>query len=236
MATGDDALAAGMQIMTGNEQARTLGTEMNLTRDYIAQRTNAVTPVDKGGTGSTTPAAARNALGITLGNLGAASTADLAGKANANHTHAKTQVTGLQDDLNYLGTRAVMAEEAKNGTLNSGIYNRGTTGQWRSLAVQADGILAHTASARRFKENITPLEVTDEQLHLITLVSFTMKTSGVEDFGLIAEDLIDAGLGWAVFHDDDGTPLGIHYERVALAMLPVMQRLLTRVEKLEEGP
>ena len=64
MAIGDDATAAGIPIMTGNEQANTLDTEINFTRDEIARRgRRAVTPVTEGGTGATTTAAARAALG-----------------------------------------------------------------------------------------------------------------------------------------------------------------------------
>lgn len=226
MATGDAALAAGMEILTGTEPARTLDEEVNKTRDYIADRTSAVTPVAKGGTGATTPAAARAALGVP-------STTDLAGKANTSHTHTREQVTGLRQDLDYLGNRAVMAEEAKNGVLNAGVYSRGTVGQWRGLAVQADGVLAHTASAARFKENITPLDVTDEQVHALELVEFDWIGSGFHDVGMIADAVEDAGLSHFVFRDDDGQVLGIHYERVGLALLPVVQRLLARVAALE---
>ncbi|MCR2785441.1 MULTISPECIES: hypothetical protein [unclassified Microbacterium] len=44
MAIGDDAVAAGMAAMTGGEDADTLDTEMNKTRDYIAQRTKRTSP------------------------------------------------------------------------------------------------------------------------------------------------------------------------------------------------
>lgn len=37
MAVGDDALAAGMDLVTGSELANTIDTEINKTRDYIAQ-------------------------------------------------------------------------------------------------------------------------------------------------------------------------------------------------------
>lgn len=70
MATGDDATAAGMDVLTGNESANTIDTEINKSRDYIAQRTAAVTPVAKGGTGATSAVAARANLGVTAANLG----------------------------------------------------------------------------------------------------------------------------------------------------------------------
>jgi hypothetical protein len=63
MALGDDALAAGMDIVLPTEDRRNGADEITKTRDYIAQRTSAVTPIEKGGTGQTTAAAARAALG-----------------------------------------------------------------------------------------------------------------------------------------------------------------------------
>lgn len=79
MAIGDDAIAAGMAIVAGTAQANTIDTEINRSRDYIAQRTSAVTPITKGGTGATTAAAART-------NLGCAATS---------HTHTWSQITGI---------------------------------------------------------------------------------------------------------------------------------------------
>lgn len=66
MATGDDAIAAGMDVVSGATPANTLDTEVTKTRDYIAQRTGSTTPipVSRGGTGGATAAAARTNLGI----------------------------------------------------------------------------------------------------------------------------------------------------------------------------
>lgn len=38
MAAGDDALAAGFPIVTGNELANTIDTELNITRDLLARK------------------------------------------------------------------------------------------------------------------------------------------------------------------------------------------------------
>lgn len=235
---GDDALAAGMQLMTGNEPARTLDEEMNLTRDYIARRTNAVTPVNKGGTGAQTADAARVNLG--LGPLATAPRLDvIINNGGPNQLQARWEANKVivrvdNTDVAWLsGDPSALLDLIRNGYLSSAIYNRGSAGQWRSLAVQADGTLAHTASAARFKENVTPLEVTDEQVRAFELVEFDWIESGYRDVGLIADAVEAAGLGAFVFHDDDGEVLGIHYERVALALLPVVQRLISRVEALE---
>jgi len=63
MANGDDAAAAGMDVVPGTADIRDSYDEHNKTRDYIAQRTSTVTPIAKGGTGATTAAAARANLG-----------------------------------------------------------------------------------------------------------------------------------------------------------------------------
>jgi len=72
MAIGDEALAAGMSWVlvpiTGEQGKVKYGAqEINRTRDYIAQVKALITtpwPISKGGTGATTAAAARTALGL----------------------------------------------------------------------------------------------------------------------------------------------------------------------------
>lgn len=73
MATGDDAAAAGMAVVDGAvTQANTIDTEINKTRDYIAnghvrwKPSLSPLPIGKGGTNATTAAAARTALGLAL--------------------------------------------------------------------------------------------------------------------------------------------------------------------------
>ena len=70
MAVGDDAIAAGYSIVPQTDQVRAGATEINRTRDYIAQvgaRILSVWPVGRGGTGATNKASARFNLGIYSG-------------------------------------------------------------------------------------------------------------------------------------------------------------------------
>lgn len=222
MATGDAATAAGMATMTGNEPANTLDTEINLTRDYIAQRTNTVTPITKGGTGATTAAAAR-------ANLGAAATG---------HKHSKADVTDLQTDLNYLASsKAAIAdvEFVQAGNMSTEVYNRTLSGSYHVCYVGADGKLGWVPSSREVKQNIETAAMDLRAVLAMEVVTFRYKIDpeGSPQYGLIAEDLHDLGLTWLVDYGPEGdTPQGVRYDLLALALLPALQDTRARVDAL----
>jgi len=89
MAIGDDAIAAGMSVLNGTEQADDIDLYINETRDFIAQRTSEVVPIAKGGTGATTALLARHYL-------------------NINATNVPTGTSNVQNDLNYLYNEIVL--------------------------------------------------------------------------------------------------------------------------------
>lgn len=91
MAIGDDAAAAGMPVLNPAVAKVADGaTEINLTRDIIAQRTSAILAIAKGGTGATSAAAARTNL-----SLYSKSEVDskLDTKAPMTHNHSASQIT-----------------------------------------------------------------------------------------------------------------------------------------------
>lgn len=245
MAIGDDATAAGMSVLTGNELANTLDTEDNRTRDYIAggptywkpgitlpasKIGSGVIPLANGGTGANAAAGARANLSVyakvevfAKGETYDRSTIDAAFTSRDNAIAGRASQAGL--DSVYLGL------------LSSDVYNRALGGTRRALWVQSDGVIGYAASTERYKKFVRPQDVTDEQIAQLLVVSYQLRaplnTDGRREVGLIAERLVDAGLEWAVFFDEKGTAEGINYDMIGVALLPVVQRLLTRTADLD---
>lgn len=142
MAIGDDAAAAGMDIVPQTGKVKDGATEINKTRDYVAQRTSAVTPVNKGGTGATTAANARTNLG--LGSVATESTVPVAkGGTGATTTSgarinigaaAATDVSAIESDVDALQAampgKASVSHTHPAGDITSGSLpiSRGGTG------------------------------------------------------------------------------------------------------------
>lgn len=235
MAIGDKALAAGFPIVDGNapNSAPQIDDYINTTRDLLAdEQTSRKTGDDKKLDKPTDGAQMARREPGSAHSIGFYTTSD-------SSLWFRPVSTTSQFDRRLISQGEVDAavngavSGVYGGSLSPAIFDRGTSGQWRSLAVQQNGVLAQTASARRFKENIEPLDVTDEQLAGIRTVTFDWIESGDHDFGVIADEVADAGLEHFVTRTEDGEIQGVHYERLALALLPVVQRLVNRVTELE---
>lgn len=109
------------------------------------------------------------------------------------------------------------------------------------LWVNSDGRIGISSSARRYKQNITPKLYSLAQISLIQVVSYRL-ISAVEllgdaariEMGVIAEQLIEAGLSEFVAFNPDGTPETVSYERLALVALSGVQQLIATVTDLEK--
>lgn len=114
-------------------------------------------------------------------------------------------------------------------------YNQTNTG--RAMFVAANGLYGIGASSRRFKENIVDADIHTDAVLKLAVRKFNYKKSFdetmPEDIGVIAEELVEIGLTDFVYFDADGVPDGVAYEKLALALIPLVQEQQNRLDSLE---
>ncbi|AIS74006.1 endopeptidase [Leuconostoc phage LLC-1] len=146
-------------------------------------------------------------------------------------------IVGWSPDNIYSGNRIrIEADYFHVGA----VYNR-TTSSSSNVFVAADGALVRSSSARKYKLDIKNNIPISDSLKLIDvpLSTWVDKREHEENgsneryFGMIAEDLRDAGLEYLVQYGEDNEVEGINYDRVALLLIPLVKELKERIEKLE---
>lgn len=126
---------------------------------------------------------------------------------------------------------------------------RHTTGGAPNLVVASDGALVRSTSASKYKTEIHRDYSTNFGDRLLELPTATWIDKGQKKryqagqrsikpnkyFGMIAEDLADAGLDLFVSRNPQTHEIeGIQYERIAPALIPVIRKLKKKVQQLEE--
>lgn len=248
---GDVAAAAGLPLVPGSLPAKQIDTEINLTRDLLVQLAGGIRAVTAGGTGAATPAEARGNLKTPHDDTGSILRFFSPGFGLLSYEipgvayPTRLVTAGEIPDLSGYATDGEL-DSVRDGNLTTGVYNRNITWTRRTAWIGDNGQLGYASSSERYKKHIRPMDVTDEQVAMLVLVSFQWRAAVAADdrreVGLIAERLVDAGLGWAVFTDPDGRPEGINYDMIGLVLLPAVQRLIRdrdsiiqRLEALESA-
>ena len=193
---------------------------------------------------------------------GNAATASLASDSNLLNGYAST-VTGLANTIARVDGAGILAgtyfgmgqnnatywyatDYANTITIfratNSGVYAQAIT-SGRAMQVNSSGTIGTVASTRRAKENIVPYSDPDNKILNVGAVTFDYKEEVIEEedranrfnqFGMIAEDLHDAGLNHLVHYDKDEQCSGINYQMLAVELLGVIKNLDARIKVLEE--
>lgn len=239
MATGDDALAAGMDIITtSTDLVKDGGTEINKTRDYIAQQAGGTVAIANGGTGATTASAARSALGandadnLTTGTLPAARLPD--------HQHTISGgngVIGLGDALDdkadddYVKNRVAASPASQQPLYNP--YGRANpvSTSWVAAALNSDGRLGIQPSSIRFKTILGDYEGSALELHPVLYV-LNADENEEQRAGFVAEQVAEH-LPHGVVLDSDGQPLALQLDAIVAALVLDVQRLTARIAELE---
>lgn len=137
----------------------------------------------------------------------------------------------------------------------NGSYVHIKSAYWRTasgsanLMVAQDGALVRSTSASKYKTDIVRTNKSDYGDKLLNLPTATWtdiaETKRYQDnpttqakptrnFGMIAEDLADAGLEMLVVRGKDGELEGINYDRIGPALIPVIAKLKNEVETLKQ--
>lgn len=106
-----------------------------------------------------------------------------------------------------------------------------------AVFINSSGKLGTSASSRRFKEEIKPMEKTSEALFALKPVTFRYKkeidSTGMHQFGLVAEEVekVDPDL---VVHDQQGKPYTVRYEAVNAMLLNEFLKEHRTVQELRQ--
>lgn len=126
---------------------------------------------------------------------------------------------------------------------------RKTTSAGPNVWVADDGALVRSTSAKKYKTNITDAVGFNYGEKLIEMVPKLWIDKAEKEnyhkdpkhyarpnfyYGLIADDLDKAGLSKLVRYDKNGEVEGIAYDRLAVALLPVIKKLKDKIKILEE--
>lgn len=220
MADGDIAASLGWHVPADTDDKRLGAQEIRKALDLLASHViNFKQPIALGGTGATTAAAARAALGITAANV-------------------PSLVGNVQVNLDDVSTRAdaarSVADAAIVGATTPDVYNRNITETRRAVWAGASGPIGFASSSATMKQDFALPEITVEQLRLVkwTLYRYRREVArekrepgykAATEIGYTAQALDKAGL-WPFVIYEAGKPVGIHYELLGVAALELAQR------------
>jgi hypothetical protein len=240
MANGDAAAAAGMDTVPGTASVRDSYDEHNKTRDYLAARTNAVTPIAKGGTGATDATAARTALGISAANtpsgVGSNVQTDL---DNLNATKLTRTAAQYGDDFTSRDIDISNRVSKGGDTMSGHLYlpnSSAATSNYTVCYINGDGRVSRGASSQRYKKFIHDAPDLGD-LFAAPLREYQMKADGLapadptKRIGYIAEELAGTDMERFVVVINDQVE---SIDFIALLLAQVAS-LNARVSALESG-
>jgi len=194
---------------------------------------NGVAALFSNTTGNSNTAAGIDAL---LNNATGSSNIALGNNAGSNLTTGDNNIdignTGVVGDSSRIriGTRGT-----HTATFIAGISGAAVTGS--QVIVNSNGKLGVTASSKRFKDEIKPMDKVSEVILSLEPVTFRYKQEldlgTIPQFGLVAEQVekVNPDL---VARDDDGKPYTVRYEAVNAMLLNEFLKEHRKVEKLNE--
>jgi hypothetical protein len=188
--------------------------------------------------------------GTTYGHIAsAAGTGILMHYGSTYNDDATAGVLKLQSNYAILAGISTNYIELSGGSTTASIYLRngagGVTANLNSLASGAANMrftgsqIYFVTSTRDSKTNIQDISFTDDQIKALRPRQFQGKEDlrwGIERYGLglIAEEVAEIeGLETILDKDKEGNLVGINYDRISVALLDTIKRILNRLDALE---
>lgn len=207
---GEAAAAKGLQVFTGNEEARNIYVLLNIRGDELAAVLDEVAGID-----------------VTW--------ASIEGKPAtfppSAHSHSWDAISGKPTlvSLAYFDGRLDIGGNAPiystHGRANP------VASSWVAAALDSQGRIAIQPSSLRFKNDLGAYDgsVLDLQPVVYTLIG---DDEQIERVGFFAEQ-VEGVEPRAVVLDDEGAPLALDHNAITAALLRDVQRLAARVDELE---
>jgi hypothetical protein len=122
-----------------------------------------------------------------------------------------------------------------NGNLNCQKVYDTTTANAVNVHIRNDGFLLRSTSALKYKQNIRDLENIDiNKFRPVRYKSKSEMDDQTKDhFGIVADEVAEAGITELVSYGADGEVEGFQYERFTVVLLKALQELNAKVTALE---
>ena len=144
-------------------------------------------------------------------------------------------------------TAGTTATITGNTYANSYLYNGGhptTTSSANTFINSITGLIARVSSSERYKVAIEPQAIPAESILALAPKSFVDKAEAEEKgttdglpryLGLIAEDLAQIPVlkDLLVVYNDQGQPDAVNYDRIAIALIPIIQDMAKEIAELK---
>lgn len=235
MANGDAAAAAGMDLVASTDDRRDGWDEINKTRDYIAERTNAVTPVEKGGTGGVTVAEATANLHVWR-NSGATAPGTTP-SLGWNGVRLVYEIPGYAFSTELARLADIPSGSGLADGPTSGAYARAATGPatWYAVWMNAANQFMRNTSSRRYKKNIRDWAPPAGGIMGLRTVIFDRKgdDAPVDEVGFIAEEVLEVLPDGVAYYE--GEVDGLNDRAIIAALVNHVQELTRRIEILESS-